>query len=212
MKPPVVILGAGGHARVLIDALRLTSRSILGISDANSAKTGDTVMGIPVIGDDEAVLRYSPDEVELVNGIGSVASTFRRASIFAAFREKGYGFATVIHPSAVVAPDVALGAGVQVMAGAIIQTGARVSMNSIINTRASVDHDCVIGANVHLAPGVTLCGEVLVADNVHVGTGAVIIQGISVGRGSIVGAGSVVLRNVPEDVTIYGVPAREAKK
>lgn len=212
MSLPVLILGAGGHARVLLEALRSSSRQVAGIVDADVSKTGETVMGFPVIGTDEKVFDFRTDEIELVNGIGSVASTAKRVELFAAFKARGYRFATVAHPSAVIASDAELGEGAQIMAGAVIQVGVKIGMNSIINTRASVDHDCIIGNNVHIAPGVTLSGEVSVEDNVHIGTGATIIQGVHISRSSIIGAGSVVLCNVPEGITVYGVPARKARR
>lgn len=212
MSVPVILLGGGGHARVLLEALLLGGRTLAGIADADAAKAGGTVMGVPVIGDDDAVLRLRPDEVELVNGLGSIGSTARRTALFTAFCSRGYRFATVVHPAAVVSPHAVLAEGVQVMAGAVIQVGARIGMDTIINTRASVDHDCLIGAHAHLAPAVTLSGGVTVGDEVHVGTGATVIQGIAIGRGSTVGAGSVVVKNVPEGITVYGVPAREARK
>lgn len=212
MTLPVVILGAGGHARVLLEALRSVSRPIAGIADADASRTGETVMGVPVIGTDEKVFDFRTDEIELVNGIGSVASTLKRGELFAAFKAHGYRFATVVHPSAVIASDAELAEGAQVMAGAVIQVGARIGTNSIVNTRAAVDHDCRIGANVHIAPGVTLSGSVRVDDHVHIGTGATVIQGVHISANSVIGAGSVVLRNVPEGATVYGVPAREGRR
>jgi UDP-perosamine 4-acetyltransferase len=212
MTKPVLILGAGGHARVLIEALRLAGCPIAGIVDADRSQIGKVVMGIAVIGTDERVLTFDPEEVKLVNGIGSVASTARRKQLFQEFKSHGYRFAPVVHPSAIVASDAQLDEGTQVMAGVVIQVGVRVGVNCIINTRASVDHDCIIGAHVHVAPGVTISGEVRIEDDAHIGTGATLIQGIRIGSGSIVGAGSVVVRNVSQGVTVYGVPAREVGK
>ncbi|ABQ28230.1 acetyltransferase [Geotalea uraniireducens] len=212
MSLPVVILGAGGHARVLLEALRSASRQVAGIVDADPARIGETVMGVLVIGTDEKVFDFRTNEIELVNGIGSVASTAKRVELFAAFKAHGYRFATVVHPSAVIASDAELAEGAQIMAGAVIQAGASIGMNSIVNTRAAVDHDCRIGAGVHIAPGVTLSGDVRVDDDVHIGTGATVIQGVHISGKSVVGAGSVVLRDVPGGVTVYGVPAREARK
>lgn len=211
MTKPVILLGGGGHARVLLEALLLSGRTVLGITDPDAGKAAGTIMNIPVIGTDDAVLRFRPEDVELANGLGSVGSTARRAALFVAFRNRGYRFATAIHPAAVVSPTAIVEEGAQIMAGAIIQTGARIGMNAIVNTRAAVDHDCVIGAHAHLAPGVTLSGTVTVGDEVHIGTGATVIQGIAIGRGSTVGAGSVVVKTIPEGVTVYGVPAREAR-
>lgn len=210
MNLPLIVIGGGGHCRVLLDALRLSGREILGICDKDPSRFGGRIMGIPILGTDDEIYRFGCDAVALVNGIGSAGSTVLRATTFRTFRCLGYRFATVIHPTAIIASDVTIDEGVQVMAGAIVQTGARVGMNSIINTRASIDHDCVIGTDVHLAPAVTLSGGVTVGNGVHIGTAATVIQGIDIGHDSIIGAGSVVLRDVGAGVTVFGVPARQA--
>lgn len=209
MKRPVIIVGAGGHAKVVIDMLQVSSVEIIGVSDSDPDKHGTYVLGIPVIGNDEVISQYKPEQIFLVNGIGSVGLPMVRTAIFNEFKKLNYSFVTVIHPSAIVASDVILGEGVQIMAGAIIQPGCNIESNSIINTSTSVDHDCYIGLHVHLAPGVILSGGVGIGDGVHVGTGAVIIQGVQIGRDSIVGAGAVVINHVAENVKVIGVPARE---
>ncbi len=208
----MIILGAGGHARVLIEAVKLHSRPVIGIVDADAGKNGQSIMGIPVFGNDDEILHFHPDDVELVNGIGSIASTALRASLFNRFKALGYRFATILHPSSIIASDAIIDEGAQIMAGAVIQVGVRIGMNSIINTRCAVDHDCTIGASCHLAPGVTLSGMVHVGDGTHIGTGAVVIQGVEIGPNSIIGAGSVVLHHVHGGSTVYGVPAREAQR
>ena len=211
MSLPVIIIGAGGHSKVLIDALQLSCHKIIGIVDTDPDKKGTSILGIPVIGDDEIVCSYSPETIQLVNGIGSTALPLLRQSIFETFRKKGYMFASVIHPSAVIASCVEIAEGVQIMAGAVIQPGCFVGLNTIINTRASVDHDCSIGEHVHLSPGVTLSGNVGIGDGSHIGTGATVIQGIGIGSGCLVAAGAVVVSNINDNATVYGVPAKEAK-
>lgn len=208
MNFPVIILGGGGHAKVLIEALRASSVSIIGITDPKEGKKHGDVLGVPVLGDDSIVERHPPGSVLLVNGVGSVSVPKARKTLFDTFKHRGYDFATVIHPSAVVASDVALGEGSQVMAGVVIQPGCRIGKNVVVNTNSTVDHDCIIGNHVHLSPGVTLSGGVRVGDVVHVGTGATVIQGVSIGSNSIVGAGSVVIKDVHEDAEVVGVPAR----
>lgn len=212
MSKPLLVVGAGGHARVLIDALRQGRHSVAGLLDADPSLTGERVMGFPVIGTDDALAGYHPEEVLLVNGLGSVASTARRKELYLQLHLRGYRFATVLHPFSSIACDVELGDGTQVMAGAVLQVGVRVGVDCIINTRASIDHDCIIGNHVHIAPGVTVSGGVCIEDDVHVGTGATLIQGLYIGRGSTIGAGSVVLRNVSPGATAYGVPAREVAR
>ena len=208
MTLPVLILGAGGHARVLIDALLASSALIAGIVDPDPMLAGATVLGVPVLGGDEIVCNYSPDEILLVNGLGSIRLPQRRQEVFERFSATGYSFAPVVHPSAVIAADVELAEGVQIMAGAVVQTGCHIGANAIVNTRASVDHDCVIGDHSHIAPGVTLSGGVTVGRSSHIGTGTTIIQGIGIGDSSLVGAGSLVLKDVPSGVTVVGAPAR----
>lgn len=209
MKRPVIVVGAGGHSKVMIDSLLTSSTEIIGVTDSKLEKIGARLLGVPVVGTDEFILKYKPEQILLVNGIGSVGFPSVRIGIFNYFKKLGYSFITVIHPSAVVASEVVLAEGVQIMAGAIIQPGCHIGSNSIINTGASVDHDCCIGLHVHLAPRVTLSGSVQIGDGVHIGTGAVIIQGVRIGGNSVVGAGTVVLKNVVENTKVIGVPARE---
>lgn len=210
MSIPVIILGAGGHAKVLIDILRLQSIPILGIV-IPEGKKGDISLNLSVIGSDDEVKAFPPDQILLVNGLGSTGLMTRRRILFEKFKQQGYFFSQAIHPSAIFAPDVSFGEGVQIMAGAVIQTGTSIGDNSIINTQSSLDHDCRIGSHVHIAPGVTLSGDVTVGDCVHIGTGASIIQGRKIGINSLVGAGSVVIKDVGEQQMVLGVPARVAK-
>ena len=212
MSIPVIVLGAGGHARVLIDTLLTTDINVVGITSINPKDINKELNGINVIGDDEVISRYSPESVHLVNGIGSTGEIEKRKELFDYFKERGYSFASVIHPSAVISPDVQLNEGVQVMAGTVIQTGSKIKKNTIINTKVSVDHDCIIGSHVHLAPGVTISGGVQVADDVLIGAGTTIIQGVRIGKKCSIGAGSLVLNNVKDGVTVFGVPAREVKR
>lgn len=211
LRLPVCIIGAGGHAKVLIDALLCLGERPMGITDSASESKPANILGIPVLGDDEVVFKYSPEDILLVNGLGSTGLPILRQEIYARFKKKGYRFINVIHPAALIGRDVEIGEGVQIMAGAVLQTGIRIGNNTIVNTRASVDHDCVIGESVHIAPGVTLSGAVHVGDGVHIGTGAVVIQGVRIGPSSIVAAGAVVVDDIPERATASGVPAKVVK-
>ena len=204
---PIIVVGGSGHARVLVSTLLLEQRTVLGFVDPDASLP--PILGVRRMGDDREVFRYAPDRIRLVNGVGSGRSTDLRTSVYASFREKQYLFESVIHPSATIARDVDRAEGLQVMAGAIVQTGVRLGENVILNTGAIIDHDCVIGDHAHVAPGATLSGCVRLDQGVHVGTGATIIQGIRVGTGSTVGAGAVVLHDVPAGITVVGVPARE---
>jgi UDP-perosamine 4-acetyltransferase len=211
MQKPIIILGAGGHAKVLIDALQLQLANIVGITDPDPELHGKDVMGIPIIGDDNSILQYGVNDIMLVNGLGKVNRSSKRMQIYDTFKERGYIFTRVIHASAVISPGAYLAEGVHVMAGAVIQTLGTIGVNTIINTRASIDHECIIGDHVHIAPGTSISGGVKIGDNVLIGAGATIIQGIHVGAGSIVGAGAVVTKDVMEGVIVMGTPARVVK-
>ncbi|MDH5524785.1 MAG: acetyltransferase [Desulfobulbaceae bacterium] len=210
--PPLLIIGAGGHARVLLDIILEHSMTMLGIVDVNPALIGQEIFGVPVIGQDDLVSGYSPDALRLVNAVGSVGSMLIRKGVYWKFKELGFSFQTIVHRSATIGKEVILAEGVQVMAGAIIQAGAQLGCNTLINTAATVDHDCRIGDHVHIAPGATLSGNIVVGDGTHIGTGANIIQGLKIGRDVIVGAGAVVVDNLPDGVTAVGVPARVSQR
>jgi sugar O-acyltransferase (sialic acid O-acetyltransferase NeuD family) len=204
----LVIIGAGGHARVLVEALKSRRSDILGFVSADAETASGIMTGIPRIGDDRDLRARGPADILLVNGIGSVGNPDRRRAIFEGFSSAGFAFATVIHPSAVVASDVVIGAGTQIMAGCVLQPGVRIGANVIINTGAIIDHDTVIGDHVHIAPGARLSGDVKIGNLVHVGTGATIIEGIRIGDTALVAAGAVVTADVPTSARVMGVPAR----
>lgn len=193
MKRPVILLGCGGHARVLNDVLGLRGVKVLGATDASPEKAHGEIF---ILGKDEAVLKHDPAKIFLVNALGSVGVSPQRRKLFEFFKKKGYTFSEVVHPSAVVAKDARLGEGVQLMAGAVVQPGCRLGDNVLVNTGACVDHDCRIGSHVHLAPGVVLSGGVAVGEGSHVGTGAVIVQGVRLGPGVFIKANSLVKKDV----------------
>jgi len=208
---PVIILGAGGHAKVLIDALILNSVEILLVTDSDPSKKDQLILGIPIKGMDDEVMKYPPGSVRLVNGIGSICVNPWRRLLFERFKDLGYSFVNVIHPSAIIASGIAIDEGAQIMAGVVIQTGCTIGRNTIINTNSTVDHDCHIGENTHIAPGVTLSGGIQVGNNTHIGTGATVLQGIAIGRDCLVAAGAVVIRDVPDGAKIAGIPAKQIR-
>jgi sugar O-acyltransferase (sialic acid O-acetyltransferase NeuD family) len=206
LRKPVIILGAGGHAKVLIDALQQLKSPILGITDPRSEI--QMLMGIPVLGDDDKILDYSPQDVLLVNTLGSIKNTGARRKLYDTWKTKGYHFATVVHPKAILAPDVQLAEGVQVLAGAIINTGTQIGKNSIINTGSILEHDCNIGSHIHIAPGVRIAGQVHIGDNSHIGIGSTIIQNLTIGENCLIAAGAVVVTSCQDNLLMMGVPAK----
>jgi UDP-perosamine 4-acetyltransferase len=208
----LALLGGGGHGRVLIATVELLGGWFVAVNDPKLAQGGGPA-GVPVLGDDELIAQCPADRVVLVNGVGSTGPADTRAELFWRWRARGYRFATIVHPSAVVAKSAALGEGAQAMAGAVIQNDARIGTNCLINTRASVDHDCVLGDTVHLAPGVTLSGGVRVGDRSHLGTGACVIQGVAIGQRCMIGAGAVVVGDLADGSRVApGAVAGERKE
>lgn len=207
MSRPILIVGGGGHARALADALQGQDRPILGYV---APTAGDEPLpGIAYLGRDEVVFSHKPETVVLVNGVGSIGDNSLRKGLFEAYRRNGYAFLEVLHPSAVTPVNgLKAGHGCQVMAGAIVVPDSRLGDNVLVNTRAVVEHDCVLGDHVHVASGAVLCGDCVIGDDVHIGAGSVVIQGIKVGNGAIIAAGAVVTKDVEPLTLIAGVPGK----
>ncbi len=209
MSRPVIIIGAGGHAAVVADALTACGIEIVGFTDIDPARRGGRHVGLPVLGDDKHVLStYRQDDIMLANGIGGIAATEPRRSVQIGLQQAGWRFMTVQHPSAIVSPTAQIGSGVQLLAGSIVQVGARIGEGSIINTGAIIEHDCEIGSFVHTAPRALLCGDVKVGSDSHVGAGAVVKQGLRLGPCTLVGAGAVVVKDFGGHGVLVGTPAR----
>jgi len=206
---PVLVLGAGGHAAVVIDTLRAQGMDIVGALDADEKLHGSENLEITVLGGDHLLSDWPPVDADLANGLGGANDVRPRTTIFVKHRDKGYRFASLLHPSAVIGAGCSLGEGVQIMAGAVLQPRSGLGENVIINTGASVDHDCVIGAHAHVAPGATLGGGVSVGTGALIGIGASILPGVKIGARAIVAAGATVIADVPDDATVVGTPAGE---
>ncbi|CAA7613610.1 Sugar O-acyltransferase, sialic acid O-acetyltransferase NeuD family [Candidatus Terasakiella magnetica] len=208
----VIILGAGGHAKVLLAALARMGQNVAGLVDGNPGLPQDGYcMGLPILGDDTWLLSRPVESVRLVNGLGSTGPTAARTGLYQRFKAAGFAFLTVLDPESRVEPDCCLGEGAQVLKGVLIQPGVRIGANTIVNTGAIIDHDCTIGENSHIASGAVLSGGVWVGMGCHVGAGAVVRQGIELGEGAVVGAGGVVVSRVPAGAVVYGNPARVVK-
>ena len=204
----VVLVGAGGHGLVVADILQRMRDAgdridLVAIVDDRAAAGRHPLFPVPVAGGLE-LLRDIPHDAVIV-AIGDNAT---RRRIGDDLVRSGEVLAIARHPSSVVAPDVDLGPGTVVCAGAVINPGARIGASVIVNTQASVDHHDVLGDGVHVAPGVRLGGNVEIGDETFVGIGATVIHGISIGRRVMVGAGSVVTRDVPDGQLVLGSPAR----
>lgn len=198
------MLGAGGHARVLQEALALGGTALHGFIAPDSSTRLDDVTHL---GGDEALAGLDPAAVVLVNGVGSVRAAAARQAVHERAAAAGFRFLTVVDPTAIVRPSATLGAGSQVLAGAIVNTGAVVGDDAVINSGAIVEHDARVGAHAHLSPGAVLAGDVVVGDRSHIGLGARVLQGVAIGTDCTIAAGAVVTRNIEDGMTAIGVPA-----
>lgn len=203
LSKPLLIIGAGGHASVLVDILRQQKREILGVVSPQIESKSKVFDGIEHFNNDDDIFTFDNQSIKLVNGIGSLPGNRLRTFIYDKFKALGYEFETVIAHSAIVSDYVELAEGVQIFAGAIVQTNASIGANTIINTGSIIDHDCIIGRHNHIAPGVTLSGHVSTSEYVHIGTGASVIQSISIGGSSIIGAGAIATKNIADNMIYY---------
>ncbi|WP_342508849.1 acetyltransferase [Sporosarcina sp. FSL K6-2383] len=206
MNKPVIIIGNGGHASVLVEILIAQQREIIGYT---APREGTDLFSLPYLRTDDVITNYNPEEIDLVLGLGTINISSQRKLIFEEYKARGFTFANVIHSMAIVSPSARIGQGVQIMAGAIIQTNVVLQDNVIINTGSIIDHGSTIGSHAHLAPGTTLSGGVSIGGSCHIGTGASIIQGIAVGNETLIGAGSVVVTDIESNKKAFGVPAKE---
>lgn len=212
MSKPIFIIGAGGHAKVLLECLfALNCYSIVGMIETNKSLIGRKIFDIEIFSQDYFLKNYLPSDIMLVNGLGSVEEPKARKKVFLFFKKRGYTFLTLIHPAAYVAKTVALGEGCQILAGSILQVETTLGDNVVINTGACVDHDCLIGHHSHVAPGVTLCGGVSVGESCHIGSGVTVIQEIKIGNNCLVAAGAVVTKHIMAGIRVAGIPASRMK-
>lgn len=207
-KEKLVIWGASGHAAVIADIIELNDKfEIVGFLDDFNTDLYDTdFCGAPILGGKEKLSALLKDGVKnIILGFGNCSARIDLSKIA---KEAGFSLVNAVHPNAVIAGNVKLGEGVVVAAGAVINSGTKIGDNVIINTCASVDHDCIIRDGVHICPGVRLAGSVEIGEGSWIGIGSIVRDKIKIGENSIIGAGSVVVKNIPSNVTAFGVPAQ----
>ena len=203
--PPLVLVGAGGHAKVVIEVARAAGRfAVVGLVDPRPP--AEWVLGVPVLGGDEVLPRLRAEGVAWA--FVALGGNAARERIGAELRAAGFRLATLTHPGAEVMPSARVGEGVVVMARAVVSAEARVEDSAIINTGAVVEHDNLIGTAAHVAPLVALAGNVRVGARALIGVGSAVRPGVAVGEDAVVGAGSAVVADVPAGATVGGVPAR----
>lgn len=201
MRNPVIILGYGGHASVLVDILKLLDVEILGYV-TSGINTSSKLINIRSLGHENIIFRYKFSEVDLINGIGSTPEGSNRRSVTTKFKKQNYRFLSLIHPTATIGSNIVLSEGVQIMAGCIIQNNTTIGSNTIINTNSIVEHDCKIGDDCHVAPGATICGNVTILDKTFIGAHSCVINKIKIGSNVVVAAGSCIYKNIESDIKV----------
>lgn len=210
MADGVAVIGGGGHARVVAEALVACGMTFAGHVAPEADKTG---LLWPHLGDDADLPELVRQGLSFALGVGFVNAdgAQRRAMLLALLGDLGAPLASVVHPSAMLSPSARIEEGCFLAAGAILGTRSCLGRGSIVNSGAIVDHDAIIGANTHIATGARLAGGITLGSDVLVGAGAVLRQSVQVEDRAIIGAGAVVLGTVHAGTTVFGNPARERR-
>jgi sugar O-acyltransferase (sialic acid O-acetyltransferase NeuD family) len=201
----IAVAGAGGHAKVVADALLAAGKDeFAGFLDDDPARRGLHILGYPVLG---PLTAWSDKKIDgIVVAVGENAA---RKLIFEQLLAAGATLTSVVHPRALLGRGVRLGRGVVALANVVINAGSSIGDNVILNTACSVDHDNEIASHVHLTPGVHTAGGVRIGEGAFLGIGASVLPNISIGAWAIIGAGAVVTAAVPDRVTVVGAPAKK---
>jgi sugar O-acyltransferase (sialic acid O-acetyltransferase NeuD family) len=209
MALPIVLIGSGGHATVVIDLASVCDQPVAGVL----ALAGVTDLGelsTPVLGSDDRL--KDREFLTAHRFIVAIGDNLFRHRLSRQILAAGGQLATLIHPFSFVSDKAVVGPGTVAMAGCVINAAAKIGTAVIVNTRASIDHHCSIGDGSHISCGATLGGTVNCGEEVWVGIGATISNNVSIGARTIIGAGSAVVRDIPADVVAYGVPARVVRR
>lgn len=200
----VILIGGGGHAKVVIDAIKRSDIfSVSGILDP-AFKKGESVLSVPIAGSDSDLPEIFKKGIRAAFiSVGSIGNCDVRKRIYENLKRIGFKLPVITHPNAIVAEGVEIGEGTFIAAGVVINSGTKIGVNAIINTVSSVDHDCQIGDFVHIAPRATLSGDIEVGDETHIGTGANIIHSLRIGKRCMIGAGATITRDIADDARIY---------
>lgn len=201
MSDGVIVVGAGGHAKVVVSVILAAGMKIAAIYDDDPEKWGWEISGYKVLGPLSAI-----DDTGRGPAIMAIGDNSLRKKLVSRF--KRLSWIKVIHPAAYVHPSVRIGAGTVVFAGAVVQPDSLIGEHCILNTGATIDHDCIIGNYAHISPGVNLAGSVSISEGVFIGIGSAVIIGVKIGEWTTVGAGSAVIKELPSNAVAVGVPAK----
>lgn len=204
MTKEIMILGAGGHAKVVIDILSAQNKKIKGLLDDDESLLGDKVMGEEIINTIGDLNEYSEQEYQTIISIGSPSL---RSDIYREVKAMEYEFSRAIHPGASISEFSSIEEGAVVNTGVSIHPDVEIKHNVILGMNATVSHDTVVEPHCHISPGVSITGNSYIGEGADLGTGCVILPGCSVGDNAVIGAGAVVTEDIPLNSTAVGVPA-----
>ncbi|QYS90112.1 acetyltransferase [Flavobacterium davisii] len=196
----MILYGASGHCKVIIDILfenKIQIKTI--VDDVEKLKT---IFDFPII--NSRKFKFHPSD----NCIIAIGNNLTRKKIADTLN---VNFVIAIHPKAIISKFSSVGEGTVIMAGVVLNAHVKAGKHCIINTSASVDHDCWIENYVHISPNASLAGNVFVGEGSHIGIGATIIQGIKIGKWSTIGAGAVIIEDVPDYAVVVGNPRKSNK-
>ena len=206
----IVVIGGGGHAKVLVSVLKKLAWDVVGYTDPEER---GVILGVPRLGDDAVLtdLLRTHGRCEAIIGLGQIDTSPQRALLLERVEAMGFEVPVVVSPQAVVNDEVTLGPGTAVFDGAVVNSGTVTGRGCIVNTNSTLEHDCRLGDNVHVASGSTVSGGVTIGNNCMIGAGATVVQGVTICDDCLVGAGATVVRDIVVPGTYMGVPAERAR-
>ena len=206
----IVVIGGGGHAKVLVSVLKKTGVQIAGYTDPQDR---GAILGVSHLGDDDILPEFirANGSCQAAVGLGKTDLSSARMRLWKAVRSLGVDFPVIISPQSVINEEVELAAGTVVFDGAVVNSGTVTGHLCILNTNSTVEHDCRLGDNVHVAPSAILSGGVTIGDNCMIGAGATVVQGVTICAECLIGAGSTVIADITSPGIYVGNPARRAR-
>lgn len=212
MEKKVIVIGSGGHAKIIIDILHETGKvDIIGLT-SNDLPEGSLFQGYPVLGNDSVLPHHkSGNSVYAVMGVGGYRNNVTRTNLFMKIKNTGFIFLNAIHPRSYISKMSTLGEGVTVFPGAVINAGVTIGNNVIIATNSSIDHDSSIENNVLISAGVTVGASARICEGALMALGSKVISGMTIGANSLIAAGAVVVSNIGDNKTVFGLPAKEIR-
>jgi len=201
----LIIVGTGGHSRVVADAALESGFQLIGFVDLSYKGSEEDILGFPVLGGRDVLDGFDSGQTLISVAVGN---NCQRAECYFELKRLGFSFASIIHPTAVLSKHIEIGEGCFINSNVVVNAGVVIGNNCIVNTGSIIEHECMIGDSSHIGPGVRVGGRTSIGRNSFVGIGSSVIEYIDIGDDVIVGAGSVVINDIIEKTTVVGIPAK----